>query len=159
MVEFCEIKQATLISVSLVLIFLQSITSQYLFHCRAVCFTERIIGYNMSYHALQHINDGMSKKQYGAEAGVGMGIRVAEYHLNKNNNVNSASACLAKAATYGRDGPGEDGFADAGFLDASASNSKGKYGVRINKNILFFLYLGKLRAIGRLRMVKNINFS
>ena len=89
----------------------------------------------MSYHALQHINDGMSKKQYGAEAGVGMGIRVAEYHLNKNNNVNSASACLAKAATYGRDGPGEDGFADAGFLDANASNSKGKYGVRINKNI------------------------
>ena len=77
-----------------------------------------------------------------------MGIRVAEYHLNKNNNVNSASACLAKAATYGRDGPGEDGFADAGFLDANASNSKGKYGVRINKNILFFLYLGKLRAIG-----------
>ena len=139
MVEFCEIKQATLISVSLVLIFLQSITSQYLFHCRAVCFTERIIGYNMSYHALQHINDGMSKKQYGAEVGVGMGIRVAEYHLNKNNNVNSASACFAKAATYGRDGPGEDGFADAGFLDANASNSKGKYGVRINKNIDNFI--------------------
>ena len=108
----------------------------------------------MSYHMLQHVNDGMSKKQYGAEEGVGMGIRVAEYHLNKNNNVNSASACLAKAATYGRDGPGEDGFADAGFLDANASNSKGKYGVRINKNIDNFIIHNEYYCVRLLQVLE-----